>query len=117
MPNIAPVNDETSYEAALSRSEMLMDARLNTPEGDELDILLTLISAYEDKVYPMQPSDPISAIEFTMEQKGFGQSDLAKLIGKSRASDILNRKRGLSRSQAITLYNEWGVSAESLLSA
>ncbi|MBL1240255.1 MAG: hypothetical protein COB13_000260 [OCS116 cluster bacterium] len=52
-----------------------------------------------------------------MEQKGFGQSDLAKLIGKSRASDILNRKRSLSRSQAITLYNEWGVSAESLLSA
>ena len=67
--------------------------------------------------YPIQPPDPISAIEFIMEQKGFGQSDLAKLIGKSRASDILNRKRSLSRSQAITLYNEWGVSAESLLSA
>uniref|UniRef100_A0A2A4YTV7 HTH cro/C1-type domain-containing protein n=1 Tax=OCS116 cluster bacterium TaxID=2030921 RepID=A0A2A4YTV7_9PROT len=117
MPNIAPVNSETSYEAALARSEILMDAELNTPEGDELDILLTLIVAYEDRVYPMKASDPISAIEYTMDQKGFNQSDLAKLIGKSRASDILNRKRGLSRSQAITLYNEWGVSAESLLSA
>lgn len=57
----------------------------------------------------MLPSDPIPAIEFTMEQIGFGQSDLAKLFGKSRASDILNRKHGLSRPQAITLYNEWGV--------
>ena len=115
MTNIKPIHDTDSYEVALARAEVLMDAEFNTPEGDELEILTTLIYAYEEKLYPVDIPDALTAILFVMDQSGYEQKDLAALIGKSRASDVLNKKRSVSMKQARLLYKDWGVPAETLL--
>jgi len=115
MTNIKPIHDNASYEAALLCVEGLMDAEFNTPEGDELEILSALIYAYEEKHYPVDVPDALTAILFVMDQRGYEQKDFAALIGKSRASDVLNKKRTLSMKQARMLYKEWGVPAETLL--
>ncbi len=112
---IKPIHSKTAYNAALRRVEELMDADFDTPEGDELEVLTTLISAYEDKEYPVDIPDAVSAIRFVMDQRGYEQKDFAALIGKSRASEILNKKRGLSMKQARTLHKKWNVPAEALL--
>lgn len=113
---ITPITDDESYRAALARIEMLWDAEANTPEGEELDVLITLVEAYEDKNYPINDPDPVSAIEFVMDQKGYTLADLRKLIGVARASDLMNRKRPVTIKQAKLLYKEWGVPADALLS-
>ena len=115
MTNVKPIHSDTDYEETLSRIAELMDADPGTPDGDELEILTTLVTAYEDTHFPIDVPDPVTAIEFIMDQKGFGQKDFAALIGKSRASEVLNRKRSLSLNQAKSLYKEWGVPAEALL--
>lgn len=115
MTDIKPIHDPASYEVALARVDMLMDAEFNTPEGDELEILSTLIYAYEESHFPVDIPDALTAILFVMEQRGYEQKDFAALIGKSRAPDILNKKRSISMKQARVLYKEWGVPAETLL--
>lgn len=95
--NIQPIKNEKSYDLALARVGELMNAELDTPEGDELDILVTLIEAYEEKAHPVETPDPIEAIRFRMEQYGMSNGDLVQYIGSTgRVSEILNYKRGLS---------------------
>ena len=79
-------------------------------------MLATLIEAYEDKHWPIDPPDPVDAIQYRMEQAGFGQADLARLLGsRSRASEIMRRKRSLTMEQALKLHEEWKIPAEALL--
>jgi HTH-type transcriptional regulator/antitoxin HigA len=94
---IKPIKNKKDYQNALQRLELIFDAKKGTPKGDELEILSILIDNYEEENFPIGFPDPIEAIKFRMEQMGYSQSDLAKLVGlKSRASEILNRKRKLT---------------------
>ncbi len=91
------IKTKKDYQQALARLEEIFDARPNTAQGDELEILSMLIEKYEDKYFPIEFPDPVEAIKFRMEQMGMNQSDLSEVVGlKSRASEILNRKRKLS---------------------
>jgi len=95
--NIRPIKTEEDYENALERLEYIFDAKRDTKEGDELEILSILIEKYEDEKYPIGLPDPIEAIKFRMEQLGLNQTDLIKIFGyKSRVSEILNKKRKLT---------------------
>lgn len=95
--NISPIRNNDDYQKALERLEELFDAKKGTPEGDELEILAILIDNYESENFPIEMPDPISAIQFRMEQMGLKQKDLAEIIGfKSRVSEIMNRKRKLT---------------------
>jgi HTH-type transcriptional regulator/antitoxin HigA len=95
--NIKPIKTEQDYQDALNRLETIFDAKSGTSEGDELEILGILIDDYENKHFPIDLPDPIEAIKFRMEQLGYTQNDLSKILGqKSRASEILNKKRKLS---------------------
>jgi HTH-type transcriptional regulator/antitoxin HigA len=94
---LKPIKTKKDYQKALDRLEMIFDAKKGTPEGDELEILGILIEQYEDEHFPIDLPDPIEAIKFRMEQLGYTQTDLAKVVGlKSRASEILSKKRKLS---------------------
>jgi HTH-type transcriptional regulator/antitoxin HigA len=91
------IKTKKDYQQALARLEEIFDARPNTAKGDELEILSMLIEKYENKHFPIEIPDPVEAIKFRMEQMGMNQSDLSEVVGlKSRASEILNRKRKLS---------------------
>ena len=115
--NIRPIKTKKDYEEDLKRIEKLFDAKPNTSEGDELEVLVTLVEAYELKHFNIPPPDPIEAIKFRMEQLGLKQSDIAKVIGgKNRASEILNRKRELTVKMMRDLHREYNIPAESLLS-
>jgi len=95
-----PIHTEIDYKAALQRLEQFFDARPVTSEGDELEILGMLVDGYEKKTTPIESPDPIEAILFRMDQMGYSQKDLEEVLGfKSRASEILNRKRKLNLSQ------------------
>ena len=96
MRSLRPLRSEKDYDAALAEAERLWGAKAGTPKGDRLDILATLIEAYEAKHYPMDPPDPIEAIKFRMEQQGLTRKDLERVLGsRTRVSEVLNRKRGL----------------------
>jgi len=111
-----PIKDEESYKKSLVRIEELWGAEPDTVEGDELDILLVLVEAYEEQHYPIPPSDPVDAILFRMEQMDLDRSDLEQFIGpKSRVSDVLNRKRPLSLQQIKKLHKGMGIPYESLI--
>ena len=95
--NIKPIKTETDYQRALQRFELLFDAKIGTPESDEADILALLIDEFENKNYPIESPDPIEAIKIRMEEMQLKQVDLIQAIGgKSRVSEILNRKRKLT---------------------
>src|SRR6267154_551964 len=97
MADVKPIRSEADYEAALAEIERLWGAKLGTPAGDRLDVLATLIEAYESAHYPMDPPDPVEAIKFRMEQQGLNRKDLESLIGtRTRVAEILNRRRNLS---------------------
>jgi HTH-type transcriptional regulator / antitoxin HigA len=97
MKNTPLIKTKRDYEQALQKLEIIFDAKKGTKEGDELQLLGILIEQYENEHFPIDLPDPIEAIKFRMEQMGYTQNDLAKIIGfKSRASEILNRKRKLS---------------------
>lgn len=103
------IKTKKDYQTALARLELIFDAKPNTPQGDELEVLGMLIDKYEQAHYPVDFPDPIEAIKFRMEQLGYSQSDLANIVGlKSRASEILNKKRKLTlemiRNLHITLH-------------
>ncbi len=95
--HMKPIKTEADYQAALARMEVLFDAQIGTPESDEADILALLIDDYENKHYPIEAPDPIEAIKIRMEEMNLKQVDLISEIGgKSRVSEILNRKRRLT---------------------
>ena len=95
--DIKPIKTESGYEAALAEIERLMGAKINTPEGDKLDVLTTLVETYEEKYYPIGPPDPIEAIIHEMENQGLTRKDLERYLGtRARVSEILSRKRSLS---------------------
>lgn len=95
--NIQLIKSENDYNQALIRLELIFDAKRGTEQGDELEVLGMLIEQYENEHFPIELPDPIEAIKFRMEQMGYNQNDLAKILGfKSRASEVLNRKRKLS---------------------
>lgn len=113
---IHPVHTERDYEAALQRIDALMDAEPGTPEGDELDVLATLVEVYEARRHPINPSDPIEAIRFRMEQQGLNRKDLEPYIGHSgRVAEVLNCRRSLSLAMIRRLHKGLGIPLESLI--
>ena len=113
---IKPIKTERDYRKALKEIEKLWDAKPNTPMGDRLDVLVTLVEAYEQKHYKVYPPDPIEAIKFRMEQLDLKPSDLAKILGgRSRVSEVLNRKRKLTVEMMRSLRKHLAIPAESLL--
>ena len=113
---IKPIKTEKHYEQALQRLEAIFDAKPNTPEGDELEVLGILIDEYEQSHFPIDLPDPIEAVKFRMEQMGYTQNDLANVIGlKSRASEVLSRKRKLSLSMIRNLHNQMNIPTEVLI--
>jgi HTH-type transcriptional regulator/antitoxin HigA len=116
MKNLRPIRTQGDYEAALVVIERLWGARAGTPEGDCLDILATLVDAYENEHYPMDPPDPIEAIKFRMEQQGLDRKDLADILGsRTRVAEVLNRRRGLSINMIRRLHEKLGISVEVLI--
>jgi len=114
--NIRPIKNRKDYELALKRLELIFDAKLGTAKGDELEILSILIAQYENENFPIELPDPIEAIKFRMEQFGYKQSDLAAIVGlKSRASEILNRKRKLSLEMIRALHEKWNIPTDVLI--
>lgn len=113
---LKPIRSEADHEAALAEVERLWGAASGTPEGDRLDVLATLIDAWEASHYPMDPPDPIDAIRFRMEQQGLTRKDLEPILGtRTRVSEVLNRKRGLSIAMIRRLHDELGISADVLI--
>lgn len=114
--NIRPVKTEEDYDTALTRIEELWGADPGTEEGDELDVLLVLVGAYEDEHHPVPPPSPIEAIRFVMEQKGLKNSDLIPYLGsRPRVSEILNGKRRLTLKMIRSLHSGLGIPAEILI--
>ena len=113
---IKPIKTKKDYEWALERLEDIFDAKSGTPKGDELELLSILIENYEREHYPIELPDPIEAIKFRMEQMGYEQKDLAKVLGQeSRASEILNKKRKLSLGMIRQLYERMNIPANVLI--
>jgi HTH-type transcriptional regulator / antitoxin HigA len=116
MDDLRPIRTKADYEAALAEVGRLWGAPSGTPEGDRLDILATLIDAYESEHFPMDPPDPIEAIRFRMDQQGLSRKDLEGLIGtRTRVAEVLNRRRGLSINMIRRLHERLGISAEILI--
>lgn len=114
--DIKPIRTEADYEAALAEVEKLWGAKLGTPKGDRLDVLATLIDAYEEKQFPIDPPDPIAAILFRMEQQGLDRKDLEPMIGGSgRVSEVLDNKRPLSITMIRRIHLKMGIPAEVLI--
>jgi len=114
--NIKPIHNEDDYRAALRQIETLMNAHENTPEGDLLDILVTLVEAYESKAYPMSLPDPVEAIKFHMEQNEMTPKDLEPVIGRmNRVYEVLNHTRPLTLKMIRNLHGQFGIPAESLI--
>ena len=113
---IAPIKNSRDYERALRRIERLMDAQPGSKNGDELDVLTTLVEAYEAKHHAMCPPDPIEAIKFRMDQLGMTRKDLeAMLGGRGRVSEILTKKRSLSLEMIRRLHRKLHIPLESLV--
>jgi len=114
--DIRPIKTEADYESALKEIESLFDAVPNTPAGDRLEVLTTLVEAYEEQHYPIPSPDPVEAILYHMERRGLTRRDLEPYIGnRARVSEILNRKRSLSLRMIQQLHAELGIPAEVLL--
>jgi HTH-type transcriptional regulator/antitoxin HigA len=114
--DIRPIKTNEDYEMVLSRINELMDARRGTAQGDELDILATLVDAYESQRFPIKAPDPVAAILFRMEQMGYNRRDLEPFIGtRARVSEVLNRKRNLSIRQIRQLHAGLNIPLESLI--
>jgi HTH-type transcriptional regulator / antitoxin HigA len=114
--DIKAIRTEEDYREALREIEALMRASAGTPEGEKLDILVTLVEAYEKKHYPLDLPDPVEAIKFEMEQQCLTVKDLEPIIGKrNRVYEVLNRKRGLTLKMVWGLHQRLGIPAESLI--
>ena len=113
---IKPVKTEKDYNQALKRLDTIFDAKAGSPEGDELEVLGILIDQYENEHFPIGFPDPIDAIKFRMEQMGYNQTDLANIVGlKSRASEILNRKRKLTLEMIRQLHERLNIPTDVLI--
>jgi HTH-type transcriptional regulator / antitoxin HigA len=115
---ILPIHNEAEYDVALGEIDRYFERepRRGTPEADRFEILLALIGAYEQSRWSIEPPDAVSAIREVMALRNYTQSDLAKLLGsRSRASEVLNRRRSLTMEQARVLHKAWCIPAESLL--
>ncbi len=113
---IKPIKTTKDYNKALQRLEIIFDAKNGSPEGDELEVLGILIDKYENEKFSISLPDPIEAIKFRMEQMGYNQNDLANIIGlKSRASEILNRKRKLSLEMIRQLHERLHIPTDVLI--
>ncbi len=113
---IKPIKTKADYRAALEEIEALMTAERDTPEGERLDVLVTLVEAYENKHYRLGLPDPIEAIKFRMEQKGMTPKDLVLMIGRiNRVYEVLNCRRPLTLAIIRRLHRELGIPAESLI--
>ena len=114
--NIKAIKTEDDYNQALKRLEEIFHAPINSPEGDEAEVLSILIEKYEEENYPIEAPDPIEAILFRMEQMEMDKKDLADIIGyKSRVSEILNKKRKLSINMIRKLHDKMKIPYESLI--
>jgi HTH-type transcriptional regulator / antitoxin HigA len=115
---VRPIRTKKDHEQAILRIEKLIGAASDTPEADELDLLATLVDAFEAKHYPMDAPDPVVAIDFRMEQLGLTRKDLEPFIGsRGRVSEVLNRKRGLTLEMIKRLRAGPGISADVLIAA
>src|SRR5438874_6088817 len=113
---IKPIKSDRDYRRALKEIDKLMDARFNTPQGDQLDILTTLVVAWEEKHHAIEPPDPVEAIRFAMEQRGLTRRDLEPLIGsRARVAEVLNRKRMLTLPMIRRLHEHLGIPADALI--
>lgn len=114
--HIKPIKTAEDNSAALARIEQLWDAEPNTPEGDELEVLATLVQAFEEEHYPIEAPDPIEAIKFRMEQQGLEDKDLVPFLGqRSRVTEVLSRQRGLSLAMIRKLNTGLSIPLESLV--
>jgi HTH-type transcriptional regulator/antitoxin HigA len=114
--DIAPIKTKRDYRQALKEIEGLMGAKRNTPEGDRLDVLVTLVEAFERKHYPLDLPDPIEAIKYHMDQNSLQPRDLIPYIGsRNRVHEVLNRKRALTLKMIWRLHEGLGIPAESLI--
>ena len=113
---IKPIKSTRDYRRVLKEIEALMRARRNTPQGDRLDVLVTLVEAWEAKYYPLDLPDPIEAIKYHMEQKGLSPHDLIPFVGgRNRVYEVLARKRPLTLKMIRRLHEGLGIPAESLI--
>ncbi|PWA05388.1 helix-turn-helix domain-containing protein [Flavobacterium psychrotolerans] len=113
---IKPIKTDKDYNQALERLELIFDAKKGSPEGDELEVLGILVDQYESEHFPIGLPDPIEAIKFRMEQMGYNQTDLANIVGlKSRASEILNKKRKLSLEMIRQLHDRLNIPTDVLI--
>lgn len=113
---IKPIKTKRDYDAAMREIEGLMGAKRNSPEGDKLDLLVTLVEAYEARHFPLDLPDPVEAIKFAMEQRNLGVKDLVPFIGQpNRVYEVLNRKRPLTMAMVWKLHTGLGIPAESLI--
>jgi HTH-type transcriptional regulator/antitoxin HigA len=113
---IKPIKSDKDYNQALERLEKIFDAKKGSPEGDELEVLGILVDQYENEHFPIGLPDPIEAIKFRMEQMGYNQNDLANIVGlKSRASEILNKKRKLSLEMIRQLHDRLNIPTDVLI--
>ena len=113
---IRPIKTKKDYQLALARLENVFEAKKGTPQGDELEILSILIEKYENEHFPVGLPDPIEAIKFRMEQLGYSQTDLAKVVGlKSRASEILSKKRKLSLEMIRQIHDKLKIPTDVLI--
>ena len=114
--DIKPIKTDADYRAALKEIESLMMADPDTPEGEKLDVMTTLVEAYEARHFPMDLPDPVEALKFEMERKNLTVKDLEPMIGKSnRVYEILNHKRSLTLKMIWKLHEGLGIPAESLI--
>ena len=114
--DIKPIRTQRDYKAALADIERLFDAKPGTPDGDRLEVLATLVEAYEQQHYPMPPPDPVEAILYYMESSGLSRKDLAPYLGsRAKVSEVLNRKRPLSIEMIRRLHDGLGIPAEVLI--
>ena len=114
--DIHPIKTDADYQAALRRIEALMDAQANTAEGDELELLTTVVSAYEEQHHPIMPPDPIEALLYWMEARDLTRRDLEPMLGsRARVAEILNRRRTLTLDMIRRLHSGLGIPAEILI--
>ncbi len=114
--DIKPIRSEADYETALKTIEQLWDAAQGSPEADQLDVLVTLVEAYEEKHYPIPPPDPIEAILHYMESQGLSEPDLQTYLGSDTCvSEVLNRERTLSLDMIRKLHKGLGIPADILV--
>lgn len=114
--DIRPIRSEQDYETALREIEGLMDARPETPDGDRLDVLVTLVEAYEARHHAIEAPDPIALLDFVIEQRGLDRAALQPMIGsRGRVSEVMTRKRPLTLAMIRNLQAKLGLPADALI--